>query len=140
MSVSPLRARENHQSGAFDQEKMGKVIFPVSCTLIAQEQFNQAVAMLHSFWYDEVEKTFRQNNSYRSSLRPGSTSPLHCRRTFLSDWEMAGFDAALSGGISRGKRLCSGKCFVWHMRSAVPFYGLSDVCLFANRPGLLATS
>lgn len=50
----------DHHAGGFDQDKLGKVHFPVSCTPAAQGQFNQAVAMLHSFWYDEAEKTFRQ--------------------------------------------------------------------------------
>lgn len=59
--VDSLQADENHHhSGTFDQEKLGKVNFPVSCTAMAQTQFNQAVAMLHSFWYDEAEKAFRQ--------------------------------------------------------------------------------
>jgi len=59
--AGPLQADQNHHhSGTFDQEKLGKVSFPVSCTAMAQTQFNQAVAMLHSFWYDEAEKAFRQ--------------------------------------------------------------------------------
>jgi|SRR5438034_11230275 len=32
------------------------VRFPVSTTPATQEQFNRAVAMLHSFWYEEVDK------------------------------------------------------------------------------------
>lgn len=51
---------DHHHAGSLDQEKLGNVHFPVSCTPAAQVQFNQAVAMLHSFWYDEAEKTFRQ--------------------------------------------------------------------------------
>lgn len=61
MSVGLLRADgDHHHSGTFDEGKLGKVSFPISCAAIAQVQFNQAVAMLHSFWYDEAEKTFRQ--------------------------------------------------------------------------------
>jgi len=61
MSAGFLQADGDHQHlGHFDEKKLGKVNFPVSCTPIAQEQFNQAVAMLHSFWYDEAEKTFHQ--------------------------------------------------------------------------------
>ncbi|PSJ17680.1 hypothetical protein [Nitrosomonas supralitoralis] len=55
-----LQADGNHHTGAFDQEKLGEVNFLVSCAPMAQAQFNQAVAMLHSFWYEEAEKTFRQ--------------------------------------------------------------------------------
>ena len=51
---------DHHHSDTADLGKLGKVNFPVSCTPHAQEQFNQAVAILHSFWYDEAEKTFRK--------------------------------------------------------------------------------
>lgn len=51
---------DHHHAGDFEQTKLGKVNFPVSCTPIAQAHFNQAVAMLHSFWYDEAEKAFRE--------------------------------------------------------------------------------
>lgn len=37
---------------------VGAVRFPVSITPAAQEQFDRAIAMLHSFWYEEVDKTF----------------------------------------------------------------------------------
>ena len=39
-------------------EKLGRVNFATSCTKPAQEKFNRAVALLHSFWYDEAEKAF----------------------------------------------------------------------------------
>lgn len=39
-------------------EKLGKVRFPVSCTAAAQEQFDRAVALLHSFALDEAAKAF----------------------------------------------------------------------------------
>ena len=39
-------------------EKLGKVHFPVSCSAVAQEQFDRAVALLHSFWLDEAAKAF----------------------------------------------------------------------------------
>ena len=41
-------------------EKLGKVHFPVSCTPAAQEQFDRAVAMLHSFWYPQDLKAFAE--------------------------------------------------------------------------------
>ncbi len=50
----------HHHAADYDSKKFGEVHFPVSCTPAAQAQFDQAVAMLHSFWYDEAEKTFRQ--------------------------------------------------------------------------------
>src|SRR5262249_52889981 len=38
----------------------GRVHFPVSCTPTAQKAFEHGVALLHSFWYEEAEKTFSQ--------------------------------------------------------------------------------
>jgi len=39
-------------------EKLGRVNFTVSCNKAAQQQFNRATALLHSFWYAEAEKGF----------------------------------------------------------------------------------
>ena len=38
--------------------KVGDVGFPVSCSAEAQQQFTRAVALLHSFWYEEAVKAF----------------------------------------------------------------------------------
>ncbi len=40
--------------------ELGSVHFPVSCTPAAQKTFDRGVALLHSFWYDEAEKTFSE--------------------------------------------------------------------------------
>lgn len=37
---------------------VGQVHFPTSCSAPAQQQFDRAVAMLHSFWYPEAAKSF----------------------------------------------------------------------------------
>lgn len=57
---SAIADGDHHPAGNIDQKKLGKVHFPVSCTPVAQAQFNQALAMLHSFWYDEAEKAFQR--------------------------------------------------------------------------------
>ena len=41
-------------------EKLGTVTFPVSCTPSASQQFSRAVALLHSFWYEEAVKAFTE--------------------------------------------------------------------------------
>jgi tetratricopeptide (TPR) repeat protein len=41
-------------------DKLGQVRFNVSCNSQAQLQFNRAVAWLHSFEYEEAEKTFNE--------------------------------------------------------------------------------
>jgi hypothetical protein len=38
---------------------VGKVSFPTSCDPKVQPAFTRAVAMLHSFWFNEGEKAFR---------------------------------------------------------------------------------
>jgi len=39
-------------------EKLGTVNFPTSCAPAVRAPFARAVALLHSFWYDEAEKAF----------------------------------------------------------------------------------
>ena len=55
-SLSVVRAQMTHQHDP--SEKLGQVNFPVSCSAPAQKQFNDALALLHSFQYAEAEKAF----------------------------------------------------------------------------------
>jgi tetratricopeptide (TPR) repeat protein len=41
-------------------EQLGKVAFANSCASAVQASFERAVALLHSFWFREGEKTFRE--------------------------------------------------------------------------------
>lgn len=50
-------ADEGHHD-ELTQQQLGTVHFPVSCTPDAQKTFEKGVALLHSFWYEEAEKTF----------------------------------------------------------------------------------
>src|SRR5512141_3153947 len=50
-------ADEGHEHGPAGG-KLGTVKFPTSCDRSVQKDFERAVAMLHSFWYDESEKAF----------------------------------------------------------------------------------
>ena len=43
----------HHQVG-----KLGRVVFPVSCTPAAQKRFEHAMAVLHSFWWEEGDRAF----------------------------------------------------------------------------------
>lgn len=64
------QAAQQHQHEPIDKlgnldkigeaEKLGRVNFPVSCTPAARQQFNRAVAWLHSFEYEEAEKAFTE--------------------------------------------------------------------------------
>ena len=51
-------ADEGHRHPA--GERLGKVDFPVACSPPAQRTFTRGVALLHSFGYEEAEKTFRE--------------------------------------------------------------------------------
>lgn len=39
-------------------EQLGEVNFPVSCSAAAQKDFNRAMALFHSFWFDPAKKSF----------------------------------------------------------------------------------
>src|SRR3954452_2181367 len=41
-----------------NEERLGEVNFPISCSPAAQTQFNRAVAMQHSFFFPETVKAF----------------------------------------------------------------------------------
>ncbi len=60
LSFSPGRAQDMHpHTHTHDRsEKLGQVRFNVSCSPSSQNQFNRATALLHSFWYEEAEKSF----------------------------------------------------------------------------------
>ena len=52
------RAVAQHEHPAGDPGRLGKVHFPVSCDPSVQPQFDNAVAMLHSFWFEKASETF----------------------------------------------------------------------------------
>jgi tetratricopeptide (TPR) repeat protein len=41
-------------------EKLGTVSFPISCSSEVQKLFELGVALLHSYWYEEAEKQFKE--------------------------------------------------------------------------------
>jgi tetratricopeptide (TPR) repeat protein len=53
-----LAAPDEGHHDALTHEQLGTVHFPVSCTPAAQKTFEKGIALLHSFWYEEAEKTF----------------------------------------------------------------------------------
>ena len=52
-------AQHDHGSGEHHEDALGTVSFPISCAPGSQQTFEHAVAALHSFWYEEAEKQFR---------------------------------------------------------------------------------
>src|SRR3990170_3311087 len=51
-------AHEEHGPQSGEPEKLGEVNFPVSCNAAAQKEFNRAMALFHSFWFDPAKKSF----------------------------------------------------------------------------------
>lgn len=54
------RTEAQHTHTHDSSEKLGQVNFTVACAPEAQQQFNRAVAWLHSFEYEEAEKAFTE--------------------------------------------------------------------------------
>jgi hypothetical protein len=54
-SPASLAAQEHEHAGA---ERLGRVEFPVSCAPEAQRRFERAMAVLHSFWWEEGPRAF----------------------------------------------------------------------------------
>jgi hypothetical protein len=54
-----LWAHDEHEPlGSAPAEKLGEVNFPVSCNAEAQKEFNRAMALAHSFWFDPAINSF----------------------------------------------------------------------------------
>jgi hypothetical protein len=60
LAVSGLAALSYGQpaAGQAAAEKLGEVHFPISCSSAAQQQFDHALALVHSFFYPETVKAF----------------------------------------------------------------------------------
>jgi tetratricopeptide (TPR) repeat protein len=56
-------AQAGHHHPAGPAEKLGTVTFPTSCKADVQPRFARAVAMLHSFWFEEAHRAFEQVTS-----------------------------------------------------------------------------
>jgi tetratricopeptide (TPR) repeat protein len=61
-AAAPASPGSNASMGnvAAEAPQFGTINFPVSCNAPAQEQFNRAVGMLHSFFYPETVKAFNR--------------------------------------------------------------------------------
>jgi len=59
LAVAPLSGQEHHHHPAGDQDLLGTVVLPTSCLPEVQEDFDRAVAMLHSFWFQEADAAFQ---------------------------------------------------------------------------------
>jgi tetratricopeptide (TPR) repeat protein len=48
-----------HQAGG-KADRLGSVTFPVSCSATTKPKFERAVAMLHSFWFEQADRAFSE--------------------------------------------------------------------------------
>src|SRR5881296_4067240 len=56
--VARVSAQEHVHDGAHG-EQLGRVAFATSCRPDAQARFERAMALLHSFWWEEGDRAFR---------------------------------------------------------------------------------
>ncbi|MBV8476847.1 MAG: hypothetical protein JOZ36_09290, partial [Acidobacteria bacterium] len=54
----PVLADQGTHHEELSPEQVGTVHFPVSCSPQVAQPFERAVALLHSFWYEEAQKEF----------------------------------------------------------------------------------
>ena len=70
--VSPAAVlAQGHEHPAEEGEALGHVTFPTSCRPEAQREFERGVALLHSFWYERANETFREVVTLDSSCAMG---------------------------------------------------------------------
>ncbi len=58
LATAPVAAAQEDASHDHSTGRLGRVRFPVSCTAEAQRRFEHAMAVLHSFWWEEGERAF----------------------------------------------------------------------------------
>jgi tetratricopeptide (TPR) repeat protein len=59
LSCESLWAGQGHDH-ASAKEKLGTVLFPISCSPQEQDSVERGLALLHSFWFDEAQKQFEE--------------------------------------------------------------------------------
>jgi len=56
--LAPGAFAHDEQPKGKPPEQLGEVDFPVSCNAAAQKEFNRAMALFHSFWFDPAKRSF----------------------------------------------------------------------------------
>ncbi len=59
LAAAPCYGHDDSKAASKSPEQLGKVAFANSCSAEVQPAFARAVALLHSFWFSEGEKAFR---------------------------------------------------------------------------------
>src|SRR5262249_695806 len=58
MSKASPQPSEHGTPRATPPEQLGEVNFPVTCGAAAQKDFNRAMALFHSFWFEPAKESF----------------------------------------------------------------------------------
>lgn len=58
LTPTQLRSQDDHAHDHAAGEQIGSVVFPSSCAPAAAQELGRAMALMHSFWYEEAEKSF----------------------------------------------------------------------------------
>jgi hypothetical protein len=58
LGFAPSAQAQQHETHDHSSGRLGRVKFPVSCAPQAQERFERAMAVLHSFWWEEAPAAF----------------------------------------------------------------------------------
>ncbi len=59
LSFPALADDEGHHHEDLSPQQLGAVHFPISCSASVQKTFEQGVALLHSFWYEQAQESFK---------------------------------------------------------------------------------
>ena len=100
--AAPLARAQEHEGHVHGGERLGRVVFPVSCAPAARPRFEHAMAVLHSFWWEQGERAFSE------VVTPDS----NCARAW---WGLAlnAWGNPFAGGPS-GQRLAAGVTAAQH--------------------------
>ncbi len=85
MLVARVRAQE-HEHGGAPGEQLGRVVFATSCRPDAQAQFERAMALLHSFWWEEGARAFRAVTAADSTCAMAYWGPPGGTRSWAGRW------------------------------------------------------
>ena len=76
-SLTLLDAENSTPAKPGDLRNAGTVDFTVTCSASVQPDFNRAVALLHSFFYEEARRIFTAHRREGSQLRDGTMGNRH---------------------------------------------------------------
>src|ERR671917_1363129 len=76
--------------------KLGRVVFPVSCRPAAQKRFEHAMAVLHSFWWEEGDRAFGE------VLAADSTCTMAHWGIALNAWGNPFAGGPIGSGLTKG--------------------------------------